>query len=202
LILNESNFNSQVHHRRSTRLKEYDYSQAGAYFVTIVTAGRQCLLGEIADTEMRLNKFGEIVRAEWERGPEIRREVELGAFVVMPNHFHGIVILSSSAPDGADDVGATGRSPLRPYGPPRKSLSVLMAGFKSSVTKQINVTRNMPGAPVWQRNYYDHIIRNEKEMAKIWDYIDMNPSRWNLDEENPLKKQESSSSADSHRVAQ
>jgi putative transposase len=106
----------------------------------------------------------------------------------MPNHFHGIVILSSSAPSGAADVGATGRSPLRPHGPSPKSLGALMAGFKSTVTKQINLLRNTPGIPLWQRNYYEHIIRNEKDWDRIHRYIGSNPGMWAEDQENLLNR--------------
>lgn len=98
----------------------------------------------------------------------------------MPNHFHAIVIFNHHA------VGATGRSPLQqPRGPAPKSLGALMAGFKSSVTKRINTPHNSPGVPVWQRNYHDRIIRNEREMSRIWDYIQANPTHWKGDEENP-----------------
>ncbi len=176
------------HHRRSIRLKGYDYAQAGAYFVTIVTAGRQCLFGEITGAEMRLSPFGEIVSKEWRRTPEIRHGVELGAFVVMPNHFHAILVFSSDAPCGASDVGATRRSPLRPRGPSPRSLGALMAGFKSSVTKQINILRATPNVAVWQRNYYEHIIRNEKDWDRIHRYIESNPANWAEDDENPSNK--------------
>jgi REP element-mobilizing transposase RayT len=167
-------FDLQAHHRHSIRLKGYDYAQAGAYFVTLVTWQRECLFGEVTAGEMRLNEGGEIVREEWEKSAEIRREVELGAFVVMPNHFHAIVILRNDHA-AAIPVGATGRSPLRPNGPKPKSLGALLAGFKSAVTKRINESRNTPGSPIWQRNYYEHIIRNEREMTNIWKYIRVVP---------------------------
>lgn len=176
-------FDPQTHHRRSIRLKGYDYSQAGVYFVTIVTWQREMLFGEIVKGEMIASEFGKIVREEWERTGEIRREVELGAYIVMPNHFHGIVVLSSDT-HRVSDVGATGRSPL-PHGPAPKSLGSLMAGFKSSVTKRINTLRNVQGIPVWQRNYYEHIVRNEQEMDRIHRYIESNPSMWAEDDENP-----------------
>lgn len=88
-------FNPQIHHRRSIRLKGYDYAQAGAYFVTIVAWQREMLFGDVVNGEMMLNEFGKIVQDEWERTGKIRREVELGMYIVMPNHFHGIVVLSS-----------------------------------------------------------------------------------------------------------
>ncbi len=174
-------------HRRSVRLPGYDYAQPGAYFVTVVAAGRQCLFGEITGGQMQLSQFGQIVASGWQRTPEIRREVELGTWVVMPNHFHGIVVISSEAPGGASDVGATGRSPLRPRGPSPRSLGALVAGFKSSVTEQINLLRGTPYLPVWQRNYYEHIIRNQREWQQIHLYIESNPVNWAHDEENPAR---------------
>jgi REP element-mobilizing transposase RayT len=176
-----------VRYRKAIRLKGYDYSQAGGYFVTIVARGRECLFGEIVGREMRLNPLGEIVNEEWLRSTEIRREIALDAFVVMPNHIHGIVFIHDNP------VGATGRSPLLPpydtshypHGPAPKSLGAFVAGFKSSVTKRINLLYNAPGAPVWQRNYYEHIIRDQPDYERIANYIATNPSNWAEDEENP-----------------
>ena len=177
------NSNPAEHHRKFLRMKGYDYAQAGGYFVTIVTQGRECLFGEIVGGEMRLNPFGKIVNEEWLRSAEIRREIELDAFVVMPNHIHGIVFIHNNT------IGATGRSPLPiqnryPHGPSPKSLSSFVAGFKSSVTKRINLLDGAPGAPVWQRNYYEHIIRDQTDYERIFNYIITNPSNWLKDEEN------------------
>ncbi len=172
-------------HRRSIRLPGYDYAQPGAYFVTIVAMGRECLFGYVENGEVKLNCFGLIVSEEWRRTPEIRREVELDAFVVMPNHVHGIVVITSDA-QRASDVGATGRSPLRPHGPNAKSLGALIAGFKASVTKRINVQRDTAHLPVWQRNYYEHVIRDERDWDRIRRYIESNPCAWADDDENPL----------------
>ena len=177
-------------HRRSIRLKGYDYTQPGAYFVTICTHGREILFGHVVDGEMALNEYGEIVREEWFRSTEIRAEVELfhDEFVIMPNHIHGIVwIVETDNPSvvGAHGhVGAHGRAPLLPQRPPR-SLGSFIAGFKSIVTKRINTLRNTPGAPVWQRNYYEHIIRNDRALNAIRRYIAANPACWHLDRYNP-----------------
>ena len=172
-------YNPDIHHRRSTRLKGYDYSQPGAYFITIFTKNRECLFGDIVHDEMVLNEFGRIVEHEWRITPEIRKEVELDCFQIMPNHFHAIILIIDST-----DVRANGRSPLRMK--PR-SLSSLMAGFKSKTTKTINQLRKTPGLAVWHRNYYDHIIRNEESLHRLREYILKNPANWEKDKLFSLK---------------
>ena len=133
--------NSEARHRRSIRLQDYDYALAGAYFITIVTKDRKCLFGDIADGEIRLNDCGQTVQDEWEKSAKIRKEIELDAFVVMPNHVHAIIIIT----DGSGR--ATGRSPLQ-SGPAKRSLGAFVGGFKSVVTKRINESRGSPGTPV------------------------------------------------------
>jgi REP element-mobilizing transposase RayT len=142
---------------------------------------REYLFGEIVDGEMRLNAFGEIVRAEWERTAIVRPNVELGAYVVMPNHFHGIIVFKN---DGAYTVGATRRVAPTTATLQSGSLGAVMAQFKSIVTKQINENRGTPKMPIWQRNYYEHIIRNADEANRIHLYIESNPINWAEDEEN------------------
>jgi putative transposase len=177
-------FDPKIHHRRSIRLAGYDYTQAGAYFVTLVTWQRDCLFGEVIAGEMRLNDFGKIVQEEWERTAIIRPNIELGAHMVMPNHFHGILMI-------IDGVGASRRlAPTEVISPKPGSLGAIMAQFKSIVTKRIwKLNQNMNGTPIWQRNYYEHIIRNDREMGEIWRYIESNPALWADDDENPLKSQ-------------
>ena len=170
----------ELHRRRSIRLKGYDYTQPGAYFVTICTHGRAMLFGRVVDGEMALNAYGEIVREEWFRTAQVRPYVELfpDEFVVMPNHIHGIVWI----------VGATRRvAPTNghPHGPVPGSLGAIIGQFKSIVTKRINALRGTPGAPVWQRNYYEYIIRTERALDAIRRYIAANPLRWDLDRYNP-----------------
>jgi putative transposase len=202
-------FDPHKHHRKSARMKGYDYSLAGAYFITLVTYQREMLFGEIENGEMKLNHRGEVVQEEWFRSANIRREIRLypEEFVVMPNHIHGIVwivddISTNVEADidvGANGrienarsdnyVGATGQSPLRanhPHGPAKKSLSSFIVGFKSSVTKRIRDELNETG--IWQRNYHDRIIRNERELDAIRKYIETNPMNWTKDEENPMVK--------------
>ena len=183
--------NSRNHRRRSIRLKGYDYTQPGAYFVTICTWNRTCLFGNVVGGTMVLNAMGEIVWDEWFRSAQIRAEIELhvNEFGVMPNHVHGIIWIVSGI-DGTHGrwVGAHGRAPLhtgRQLRRPPRSLGAFIAGFKSAVTKRINELRGTPGAPVWQRNYYEHVIRDDASLYRIREYIATNPLRWHLDRENP-----------------
>ncbi|MCJ7509681.1 MAG: hypothetical protein MUP14_02165 [Dehalococcoidia bacterium] len=179
------NYDPTRHHRRSIRLPAYDYAQAGAYFVTMVTHQRQCLFGEIVGGQMRLAAYGQVVSEQWLRSALVRGEIELDAFIVMPNHIHGIVIIRAQPMDvGAHDrVGAHGRAPQL-YRPPR-SLGSLVAGFKSAATKRVNEIRGMLGIPVWQRNYYERVIRNDEELNRIRQYMIDNPAHWEEDSENP-----------------
>jgi len=185
---------SPLHHRRSIRLKGYDYTRAGAYFVTICTKDRACLFGDVADGVMRLNQMGHIVRKCWLAIPDHVPHVLLDEFVVMPNHVHGIVVIVST-----DTVGATHASPpqhasplqnddtpTRPRGPQRQSVASIVGSFKSAATKRINEQRGTPGTPVWQRDYFEHIIRNDESLNRIREYILNNPLQWALDRENPL----------------
>ena len=189
------NIHSAERSRRSLRLSGYDYGQPGAYFVTVCTQGRECLFGDVVDGEMVLSTLGKIVDEEWARTPKIRREIELDAFQVMPNHIHGIVVITGESNSSRNrglgaDVGAHGRAPLQGnrgsglWRPP-KSLGSFIAGFKSAVTKRINIVRGEPGRSVWQRNYFEHVIRNESELDVIRSYIVNNPVNWNKDSLNP-----------------
>jgi len=171
----------QIHHRRSIRLKNYDYASSGVYFVTIVTHQRQCLFGAIVDGAMRLNEFGEIVCDEWLKTEIIRPRVQLDVFVIMPNHIHGIIIVNDV--DGCCR-GTLQRAPtIEQFGKPTSdSIPTIIRLFKSATTKRINEYRNTPAVSVWQRNYYEHIIRNETEWQRIRQYIANNPIHWKNDE--------------------
>jgi putative transposase len=188
----------QKHHHRSIRLPEYDYSQPGAYFLTIVAWHRECLFGEVVNREMRLNKVGKVVQWEWEELPRRLQYIDLGAFIVMPNHFHGILIFHE--PVGATRQELTNylsgkvhlphmttdgidRSPL-PRGPQPVSLGAVIAQFKSRVTKRLWKVPSLKGTPIWLRNYYEHVIRNEKDLRNKTDYIEANPRLWDEDDEN------------------
>ena len=165
--------------RKSTRLAGYDYSQNGAYFITLCAHNRECLFGEIQNGVMVPNNYGKIVIAEWYKSETIRDEIELDEFVLMPNHIHGILSINRRG----DRPVAQNHVP----GPKPKSLSSFIAGFKSNVTKQINSIRNRPGIPVWQRNYYEHLVRNEDDLFQTREYIINNPMKWELDKDNPQR---------------
>ena len=189
-------------------MKDYDYAQGGVYFVTICTQGRENLFGEIKGGEMRLNGIGEVVKSEWLKAPEMRPNVTLDEWIIMPNHIHGIITiddgrgtLSRARVEGKGNTGmrviekgtqvikkgTQQRAPtVERFGKPvSNSIPTIVRMFKSSTTKKINEMRGLPYSPVWQRNYYEHIIRNEGTMNKIREYIASNPVRWEFDRENP-----------------
>jgi putative transposase len=172
---------SPLPQRRSIRLKDYDYAMAGAYFVTICAHQRRCLFGRIAEFQMRQNAFGSIVEEEWFRSAKIRRSIMLDAFVVMPNHVHGIVII------GEQNGGTTGRSPDRSAGPARGSLGSFIGNFKAAVSRRIGALAQAPDSPVWQRNYYEHIVRSDRELEQIREYIVLSPAQWANDRQNPAR---------------
>ncbi|MEW6526127.1 MAG: transposase [Spirochaetota bacterium] len=170
--------NRKIHNRRSIRLKGYDYSQIGAYFVTICTHNREFLFGNISDGKMILNDYGKIVEQCWYDLPNHYNNIELHEFVVMPNHFHGIIsiVTTDNTP-----VGAIHESPLQLQR--RKMLLPKIIGrLKMNTAKQINIIRNTPGIPVWQRNYYEHIIRDDESFYRISKYIINNPINWEKDD--------------------
>ena len=188
-------YDPAVHQRRSVRLPGYDYAQAGAYCVTICAYQRRSVFGAVVGEEVVLNRWGEVVAKEWERSAAVRRGVEMDAFVVMPNHVHGIVVITGGTGDG--DVGAHCVRPVCPSGacaegarsaPLRRSpasLASFVAGVKSAVTKRINGIRGGDRTAIWQRNYYEHVIRDEGDLEEIRRYIAENPTHWAEDRENP-----------------
>jgi REP element-mobilizing transposase RayT len=178
-------FDPQKHHRRSIRLKGYDYSQSGVYFVTIVVWQREYLFGEIVDGKMVLNEFGKIVQRAWFDLPKHYPHVQLGTFCIMPNHVHAVIIFIESTV-GAGLVGVGLRPTPTEPAPTRHPLSEIVRAFKSFSARQINELRKTQGIPVWQRNYYERIIRNDEEHNRIHLYIDTNPANWTEDNENPV----------------
>jgi len=171
--------------RRSIRLPEYDYSQEGAYYITICTQGRRCMFGEIRNSKIILSECGRIVDDRWQHMPERYYGVILDEYVIMPNHIHGIIIIGGNVNNG---VGAIHELPLRIK---RRGmiLSKIIGYFKMNSAKQINQIGNTTGQTVWQRNYWEHVIRNEKSLHKIRGYIRDNPWHWAVDDENPQRKQ-------------
>jgi len=149
--------------------------------MTVCAWNRECLFGEIVDGTMRVNEYGRVVENEWLKTTDIRDNVELDYYLVMPNHFHGILIIN-------DCRGVLQYAPTenRKFRSPSQTIGAIVRGFKSTVTKQVNKIRVNPSCPVWQRNYYEHIIRNDEEMNTIRQYIIDNPLKWELDEENPI----------------
>ena len=157
--------------KQTPRLSGWNYSTPGAYFVTICTYGKEYLLGEIIDSTMHLSVAGEIVRYCWNDLPQHYINVCLDAFVVMPNHIHGILVLK-----GTTEYKMKSKC---------HGLSEIVRGFKTYSSKRINAERAVKGVKFWQRGFYDHIIRNDVDLSAIREYIVHNPSGWSKDEEHP-----------------
>lgn len=162
-------------------MQGYDYSQEGAYYVTICTQDRLCLFGEVVDGEMVLNEYGKIAEEEWLNTEKIRKNIKLGAFVIMPNHLHGIIVIT-----GRGEL----HSPFLPQGEcnsplrgPSNNIGAIVRGYKSSVTKQLKEIggNDTPDGKIWQRNYYEHIVRNGNDYDRITQYILNNPMNWQQD---------------------
>jgi putative transposase len=208
-------YDPERHHRRSIRLRGYDYSQAGAYFLTICTQDRACLFGDVMDGEMQLNDAGKMIHAEWDALAQRFPNVALDAFVVMPNHVHGVIILVGAGTRPAP-MQAPAPAPMQAPAPAQKgdhegrpydgdldeasgvgattrvapTVGEIIGAYKSITT--VLYTRGVKQfgwpafrARLWQRNYYEHIIRNENEWTHIQEYIANNPMQWELDRENP-----------------
>jgi len=197
--------NNPRFHRRSIRLPEYDYSQEGAYYITICTQSRKCLFGEIRNGKIILSECGKITDDWWQRMSERYSGVILDEYVIMPNHMHAIIVVIDdvicrgevASPLGGtvdgitklgDGVEIPGEvtSPLRGAG--KHTLGQILAYYKYQTTKSINAANNTPGNKIWQRNYWEHVIRNEKSLHKIRGYIRDNPLYWASDDVNPERK--------------
>ena len=173
----------------STRLKNWDYTQTGCYFVTICTKNRKCYFGEIVDGKMKLSEIGKIAYENWIGIPDHFKNVELDEFVIMPNHLHAIIIIANvpsvETRHGSVETrhGVSLHVNNKFSQPISGSLSVTMNQFKASVKRLCNV-KNYDFT--WQRNYYEHIIRDDGELNRIRKYITDNPANWELDENNPV----------------
>ncbi len=170
------------HHRRSLRLRGYDYRQPGTYFVTAVLQDRECLLGEVVNDEMCLNEPGRMVQSVWQDTPSFYPGVGVDSFIVMPNHIHAILVLDGARRDGGETSG--GR--------------VLSVGDVIQRLKTLTTRRYVDGVQhqgwrpfrkrLWQRNYYEHIVRDAAALRRFQEYVVANPLRWQLDEDNPAKR--------------
>jgi len=176
--------------RRSVRLRGFDYASRGFFFVTICTHKKQRTLGKIINYESQLSTVGNIVQECWQAIPEHFSNVRLDEWVIMPNHLHGIVVIKY--PKGYDPSakGTACRAPTtiathyEEFGQPvASSLPTIIRSFKSAVTKRVNKLATNP-SPLWQRNYFEHVIRDEESMNKIRNYIWENPIHWWQDEYN------------------
>jgi REP element-mobilizing transposase RayT len=184
--------NMRDKHRRSIRLQGYDYNQAGAYFVTIVAQDRRCLFGDVADGKMQLNAAGQMIQMVWNELSTHYPNVDTDLFVVMPNHVHGVIVLVASAcaesggqPQGVAPTNA--RSANHDFA---LSLPDVLHRFKTLTTRRYAAGVKESGwirfnSRLWQRNYFEHVIRDEDSLNRIRRYIDDNPARWEFDRENP-----------------
>ncbi|MFZ3071294.1 MAG: hypothetical protein WA110_09275 [Anaerolineaceae bacterium] len=213
--------NCQNLNRHSVRLSGYDYSQPGGYCLTMLTFKRACIFGKVTDGVMVQNEIGKIVENTWWEIPDHFPTVELGAFMVMPNHLHGILVISNlegkvkkgttsvgGMTVGATNVGATHESPLhgdfspnaeitqrktiegrpaktmlRPHGPAEMSIGGIIGLFKAAVSKKVHAQYQSNKIQIWQRNYYDHVFRDETDHERIFEYIYFNPSRWIINDQ-------------------
>ncbi|MCF6153948.1 MAG: transposase [Candidatus Brocadia sp.] len=206
-------YDPKLHHRRSLRLKEYDYSRNGAYFITVRSYDKKCIFGNILIESVELTRLGKIVNDFWYEIPNHFKNVQLDTFIVMPNHIHGIIIINDDCMDAVStspsnmnvnngrggvsprpqseytlpihEINGRGKTPLKW----KRTLSQIIGYYKYQTTKIINQLNKTPGNHVWQRNYYDHIIRNVDDFNKIREYIIQNPLKWALDRENPENRQ-------------
>ena len=174
----------KIKKRHSIRLQKYDYLQSGYYFVTICAQNRQQIFGTIINNQMTLNDGGNMIDFWWQEMFKKYKNISIDEYIIMPNHIHGIINIvgagsprpKSPRPDNNKIIGRGNRAP---------TIGNIIAYFKYQTTKQINEPQNTPGKKIWQRNYHDHIIRNDKSLNNIRNYIINNPATWQFDVENP-----------------
>lgn len=184
-------FDHKSHHRKSIRLRDYDYRQAGAYFITICTQDRECLFGEIVDDDVQLNNAGRIVKTIWQEIPIHYPQVELDEFVIMPNHFHAIFNIRPSEPGAGrkpapafDQTFVCYKPTLAPsmaVASNAPTVGQIMRRFKSMSAIAANKSLGRSSQPLWQRNYWERVVRDEKELHGLQEYIVNNPAKWKLD---------------------
>jgi len=182
---------NQRYFHKSIRLKGYDYTRPGSYFITLCTGHHQALFGDIIDGEMILNEWGRIIKDYIDKIPDHYANVEIDRYVIMPNHVHMIVVLwlekeSCNGTANQINVEAIHELPLRDRMKTRRKMKLpkIVGWLKMNASKQINIKRKISVQSIWQRNYYEHIIRNERELNNIRRYIINNPPNWEYDREN------------------
>ena len=174
-------YDSNIHHRRSIRLKEYDYSWTGWYYITICVKDRECSLGKTRNDGVVLSDVGKIAEKCWKEIPHHFHGVDLDAYIIMPNHLHGIVIINNPSRRGVQLNAPTEDVPR--LSPRKGSLSIIVRTFKAAVTTKCR--RSSIAGFSWQRGFYEHVIRNDGDLHRIRTYIQNNPLKWSMDEENP-----------------
>jgi REP element-mobilizing transposase RayT len=170
-----------MHNRQSIRLKGYDYTQPGAYLITLATQGRDPVFGQVVGGKMRLNPVGKMVEREWLRLGSRFPRVEPDEFGVMPDHFHGVLFILETASGLAQPLSPS----TSPVNVPPSSLGAIVRAFKSSVAVRYKRMCGQDGTTLWQRNYYERIIRNAEELDNMRLYIRANPAAWEKDAEKP-----------------
>lgn len=187
-------YDIEKHHRRSIRMKGYDYSLPGAYFVTLLSHRRACLFGEIEKGQIYQSDIGMLVIECWLRIPANFNNTRLDEFVLVPNHLHGIIIIDETygkgeafaeTIPGMGDTKSANASPQQPKGTQPGSLGAIIQNFKSVSTRMVNKRYFESGNKLWQRNYHERIIRNDRELNAIRQYIRDNLIFWESDNENP-----------------
>ena len=186
----------QKRSRRRLRLGGYDYTQPGAYFVTICIKGRERLLGDISERKLEPSLYGQVVEQCWTTPARHFQNIELDSYAIVPNHLLSVIVITGRG-DAFSSQSQQGRNkssenalPLQSiHGTQHGSLTSMVQSFESISTRKINRIRLAPGMPPWQRNYYEDVIRNEEEPSRIRTYIVNNPQQWELDRENPYTQQ-------------
>lgn len=182
-------YNPEIHHRRSIRLKGYDYSQSGYYFITVCTQGRRRLFGEIENGRMILNDAGKMIGRWWNELKNKYADIEIDEYVIMPNHCHGIIMVGAGLVPAQNGINNHNVRATTRVAPTMGTATVgdMVGAFKSITTDEyINGVKNNNwepfGGKLWQRNYYEHIIRNETSLRNIREYIVNNPCQWQQDD--------------------
>jgi REP element-mobilizing transposase RayT len=183
---NDVSMKNPLPKRKSIRLPDYDYSQQGVYSTTICAEERKILFGTIRHGQLTLSRIGKIAMSCWEAIPSHFTNVELLNYVIMPNHVHGIIVIGENKDSGAAHTGlGTCRAPTgeKIIGPARGSLGAIIRSFKSAVTKTVNAKRPQNPVKVWQRGYYERVVRNDEELRALIEYMITNPANWDRDPE-------------------